>query len=312
MAYTVDYTDGTKTAITVNDGTINTDTSLGLVGKNYYGYGEVIAENFLHLLENFASDTAPTNAKRREGQLWFDTSASNKELKYFDGVDWRSIGGGSELETILDNSSVGKEVIFLRANSTLIAVISPHDQFTVHPTQAAGSPTETVHTAFQSSGTAVINKGINLVTNTTGDAFKLHGIATQAEYADLAELYSSDSEYEPGTVLMIGGEAEVTQTTEAFSPEVFGIVSTNPAYLMNSAMEGLTVAVALEGRVPCKVIGPVRKGQRLVSSEEPGVARAVSDYEKQEALDWYRIVGRALADKDSEGIELMEVVVGIK
>ena len=81
---------------------------------------------------------------------------------------------------------------------------------------------------------------------------------------------------------------------------------------MNSAMEGTTVAVALEGRVPCKVIGPVRKGQRLVSSEEPRVARAVPDYEKQEALDWYRIVGRALADKDSEGIELMEVVVGIK
>ena len=79
---------------------------------------------------------------------------------------------------------------------------------------------------------------------------------------------------------------------------------------MNSPCEG--VAVALEGRVPCKVIGPVRKGQRLVSSEEPGVARAVSDYERQEALDWYRIVGRAIADKDSEGVELVEVVVGIK
>ena len=61
MAYTVDYSDGTKTAITVNDGTIDTTTSLSLVGKNYYGYGEVIAENFLHLLEHFASATAPTN-----------------------------------------------------------------------------------------------------------------------------------------------------------------------------------------------------------------------------------------------------------
>jgi hypothetical protein len=79
---------------------------------------------------------------------------------------------------------------------------------------------------------------------------------------------------------------------------------------MNSTTNG--VAVALEGRVPCKIIGPVRKGQRLVSSEEPGVARAVSDFERQEALDWYRIVGRALANKDSEGVELVEVVVGIK
>ena len=86
----------------------------------------------------------------------------------------------------------------------------------------------------------------------------------------------------------------------------------DPAYLMNSTCEGTSVAVALEGRVPCRVIGPVRKGQRLVSSETPGVARAVSDYERQEALDWYRIVGRALADKTSEGEGLLEVVVGAK
>ena len=316
MAYTVDYTDGTKTAITVNDGTINTETSLGLVGKNYYGYGEVIAENFLHLLEHFASDTAPyadgaTNGVA--GQIWFDTTTENKELKYYDGDAWRGIGGGTELENVLDSDGITyKQVIFIRANGTLVAIISPHEQFSLSAGPAVSTPTGVARTAFIDSGTAYINKGINLVRNTTGQEFKLHGTATSAEYADLAELYSSDSEYEPGTVLMIGGEAEVTQTTEAFSPEVFGIVSTNPAYLMNSAMEGTTVAVALEGRVPCKVIGPVRKGQRLVSSEEPGVARAVSDYEKQEALDWYRIVGRALADKDSEGIELMEVVVGIK
>jgi hypothetical protein len=125
-------------------------------------------------------------------------------------------------------------------------------------------------------------------------------------------MYSSDDEYVPGTVLKIGGEAEVTQTTDAFCPDVFGIVSTNPAHLMNSALEGVGVAVALEGRVPCRVIGPVRKGQRLVSSETPGVARAVSDYERQEALDWYRIVGRALADKTTEGEGLLEVIVGAK
>ena len=146
--------------------------------------------------------------------------------------------------------------------------------------------------------------------DTTTHTYKFVGTATQAEYADLAEMYTSDAEYAPGTVVKIGGEAEVTQTTEAFCPDVFGIVSTNPAYLMNSMTEG--VAVALEGRVPCKVIGPVRKGQRLVTSEEPGVARAVSDYERQEALDWYRIVGRALEDKATEGEGLVEVVVGRK
>ncbi len=303
MAYTVDYSDGTKTAITVNDGTLNIETSLSLVGKNYYGYGEVIAENLLHLLEHFAGGTAPLRPV--EGQIWFDNTAADKEMKYYDGANWVSMGGGSELHTIQDNLGNDKQVIIMKAGGSIIAVISSHEPFTVSTTHTPSAAVQAIFTT--------ISKGYNLNPTTgTGTDFFYHGTATRALYADLAELYSSDQEYDPGTVLMIGGEAEVTQTTEAFSSEVFGIVSSNPAYLMNSAMEGTTVAVALEGRVPCKVIGPVRKGQRLVSSEEPGTARAVSDYEKQEALDWYRIVGRALADKDSEGIELIEVVVGTK
>jgi len=301
MAYTVDYTNSSKSAITVDDGTINTDTSLGLVGKNYYGYGEAIAENFLHLLENFAGTTAPSNGK--EGQLWYDSSTT--QFKYHDGSGWAGIkAGGMQTITIQDNLGNDKEVITMTANSLLVAVFSPHDEFTVSTTHSPSAGVQAVWTT--------VNKGINLNTGNGGgtDTFKLHGTATEAEYADLAEMYTSDADYEPGTVLMIGGEAGVTQTTEAFSPEVFGIVSTNPAYLMNSTTDG--VAVALEGRVPCKVIGPVRKGQRLVSSEEPGVARAVSDFERQEAMDWYRIVGRALKNKESEGIDLIEVAVGIK
>lgn len=303
MAYTVDYSNSTQAnpnAITVNDGTIDTTTSLSLVGKNYYGYGEAIAENFLHMLENFASATQPANGT--QGQIWYDTG--NTEFKYFDGAAWVGFkAGGMQVLVIQDNQGNDKSVIAMNVNSTYIAIYSPYDQFTVSTTHVQSQPIQAIWTQ--------INKGINLNTTTgSGDVFKLHGTATSAEYADVAEMYTSDANYEPGTVVMIGGEAEVTQTTEAFSPEVFGIVSTDPAYLMNSMTEG--VAVALEGRVPCKVIGPVRKGQRLVSSEEPGVARAVSDYERQEALDWYRIVGRALADKTSEGVELIEVVVGIK
>jgi hypothetical protein len=152
-----------------------------------------------------------------------------------------------------------------------------------------------------------IMKGITLK-----DGFKFHGTATTAMYADLAEYYTSDAEYEPGTVVKIGGEAEVTQTTTAFCGDVFGIVSTDPAYLMNSELSGTRVAVALEGRVPCKVIGPVKKGQRLLTSETPGVARAATDYEMQEHMDWYRIVGRALEDKSTESVGLVEVVVGAK
>jgi len=307
MAYTVNYSDDTKTPITVNDGTINTETSLTLVGKNFYGYGEYVAENQLHLLENFANDTPPFAAGATngvEGQIWFDTT-NDKELKYYDGSNWVSTGGGSELYTIKDNLGNDKQVQILKANGTMVAIISPHDEFTVSTTDTQSATVQAIWTA--------VKKGININPTTgSGDEFKFHGTATSAQYADLAEMYTSDVEYAPGTVIKIGGEAEVTQTTDAFCSEVFGIVSTDPAYLMNSTCEGTSVAVALEGRVPCRVIGPVRKGQRLVSSETPGVARAVSDYERQEALDWYRIVGRALADKTSEGEGLLEVVVGAK
>ena len=88
--------------------------------------------------------------------------------------------------------------------------------------------------------------------------------------------------------------------------EVFGVVSTEPAYLMNSAMEGTGVAVALSGRVPCKVIGTVRKGQRLVVSSTPGVAKA------SDTNDWKCIIGRALEEKTTEEVDVIEVVVGVK
>ncbi len=92
MAYTVDYTDGTKTPILVNDGTVDTTTDLKLIGKNYSRYGEVVAEDFLHLLENFAGGTAPSRPS--EGQLWYDST--NNCMKYFDDTqgnsgNWKSI-----------------------------------------------------------------------------------------------------------------------------------------------------------------------------------------------------------------------------
>ena len=70
--------------------------------------------------------------------------------------------------------------------------------------------------------------------------------------------------------------------------------------------------LALTGRVPCKVIGEVHKGQRLISSDTPGVARAVTDYEKEVGMDWFRVVGRAIENKDTLGVGLVEVVVGVK
>ena len=99
--------------------------------------------------------------------------------------------------------------------------------------------------------------------------------ATSAQYADLAENYLADKPYEPGTVLIIGGSAEVTEVTKQNSPAIAGVVSTEPAHLMNSALEGdNVVAVALKGRVPVKVVGAVRKGDVLIASNTPGHAQA--------------------------------------
>jgi hypothetical protein len=101
----------------------------------------------------------------------------------------------------------------------------------------------------------------------TGNWSLSAGSKLQATYADLAEKYVSDAQYEPGTVLVFGGEFEVTQSISLDSTAVAGVVSTNPAYIMNSECEGeFTIELALQGRVPVKVIGPVHKGDLMVSA----------------------------------------------
>lgn len=299
MSYTIKKLGASD--ITVEYGTLNTETSLQLVGKDYFGYGEAIAQNFVDLLENFASDnTSSGPANPIAGQCWYH--AAEDTLKVYDGTSWK--GTTFNQVKIKDNDGVTYHDAFVvKANSVPVAIFSSDADFVIHQdeTELYGvSPNE------KFPGNAV-KTGL-----TMAKGMKMHGTATEAEYADLAELYTSDADYEPGTVLKIGGEAEVTQTTIEYCPEVFGIVSSNPAYLMNSAAEGKTVAVALEGRVPCKVMGEVHKGQRLITSTEPGVARAVTDYEKEVGMDWFRVVGRALESKDTLGVGLVEVVVGVK
>jgi hypothetical protein len=97
--------------------------------------------------------------------------------------------------------------------------------------------------------------------------------ATSAQYADLAEKYESDADYVPGTVMIFGGDKEITVTDQAGDERVAGVVSTDPAYLMNSAAVGLPVA--LRGKVPVRVVGPVTKGDSLITSTTVGTAQSV-------------------------------------
>jgi hypothetical protein len=124
--------------------------------------------------------------------------------------------------------------------------------------------------------TSIVNGGANTTGNigsSTGYFNRLFATATTALYADLAENYISDADYAAGTVVVFGGEKEITVTTASADERVAGVVSTNPAYLMNSGEPGLPVA--LRGKVPVKVIGPVTKGDSLVTSTTAGVAVSV-------------------------------------
>lgn len=128
-----------------------------------------------------------------------------------------------------------------------------------------------------------------------------NGVATEAKYADLAEIYSSDRLYSYGTVVEFGGEKEITVSTQRASTKIVGVISDNPAYLMNSDADGLPVA--LNGRVLCYVKGPVQKGDFLISSVTEGVAESSSEYVGG------AIIGKSLSDKSSENIELIEILV---
>lgn len=130
------------------------------------------------------------------------------------------------------------------------------------------------------------------------NAAYLVGTAVQSWYADLAERFEADDVYGPGTVLSIGGSAEVTLEDQELSEDVFGVVSTNAGYLMNAGMgpDATHPQVAVNGRVPVKVIGRVKKGDRLVSAGG-GKARAGAKSE----LTPHNVIGRSLQNKDTDG-----------
>ena len=157
------------------------------------------------------------------GELSIDTDTN--QIRVHDG----STAGGSTVGSLVsqDNSSNTAFNIYFAATTSgaLSAVKYDGGTLTFNPS------TETL-----------------AVTNATTTA-------STAKYADLAEKYISDNDYEPGTVLVFGGDNEVTECTKKYDKRIAGIVSTDPAYLMNSDVEG--VAVGLIGRVPCKVIGEI-------------------------------------------------------
>jgi hypothetical protein len=164
-------------------------------------------------------------------------------------------------------------------------------------------------------GTVYTNNIVNTGANGTGNVGSsttyfntVFAKATSAQYADLAEMYCADAQYTSGTVVEFGGEHEVTATIKSHTTCIAGIISTNPSYLMNSTLEcENAVAVALTGRVPCRVVGAISKGDRLVASGlHAGVATALDISQYQPGC----IIGKALENYNSTEVGTIEVAVG--
>ena len=162
-----------------------------------------------------------------------------------------------------------------------------------------------------SGGTAIVHTGhilpsSNLTANlgsSTAWYNTFYGVSTQAQYADLAENYVADDNYEIGTVVVFGGDAEITVTNEFADHRVAGVISANPAYLMNAAVSGLPVA--LRGRVLVRVSGPVAKGDLLVTSTTPGYARSVGS----DTGFGVRIFAKSLEVNTNNGTNIIEAVI---
>ena len=223
------------------------------------------------------------------------------------GGNIRTNIGGSTISTV---SSTGIAVTGLLSASTTITAtgnLSGANVTTSGLISATGNITGgNLITAGLVSLSSIIKTGSNGVGNigsSTSVFDTVFAKATSAQYADLAEMYEADAVYEPGTVLCFGGTREVTLCGQADSTRVAGVVSTNPSYLMNSGQTGEYVAaVALTGRVPCRVTGTIRKGDLIVATGD-GRARA------NNSAAVGTVIGKALADFDgADGV--IEVVVG--
>lgn len=427
MAYTINLTDGTIFA-TIPDGTINTSSSMTLIGKNYAGYGQFLDDNFIHLLENSSNTTAPSApltgqlwwdsgnnllkvyngslfktisaatastsapSSNSTGDLWFDTT--NQQLKVWTGSAWLLVGPaftagtgttGAIPDTIVDNTNVSHVVIKMYVNNNIVAIVSKDSAFTpqtpisgfgsgVLPGITLASTVSAVPQLFQGTATnsqtlggysasafllkntnettngtfAILNNGgltvganqdfkasvtganVTLANQTSGGNINfsanisgtpttvmtingstgvISGTQINANYADVAERFAADVEMVPGTVVELGGSAEITQVQQELSDNVFGVISTRAAYLMNSqaGTDQTHPPVAMTGRVPVRVQGIIRKGDRLVAAGN-GMARAA----KVGEANAFNVIGRSLVHKLDDTDGTVEAIVTIK
>ena len=238
-------------------------------------------------------------------------TASNSSVLYSSIVGGNITANGATINGNITRN--GKNVVTNYTGNTAPTSPGPGDEWYYRPTDTlykylydgATYTWVSINTALYFANTGAVANTLALRDsggNLTATNFL--GIASSAKYADLAEIYSSDSNYDPGTVVVFGGTKEITVTNISHDRRVAGVISTNPAYLMNS--EAIGLPVAFTGRVPCLVKGPVSKGDLLVTSNINGVAEKLNDAEFKPGC----VFGKSLATIDNETVTTIEVVVG--
>ena len=270
----------------------------------------------------FTSQANTPPAGPNNGDFWFDTFTDIKYQYINDGdsSQWVDQSAPTTFSTISTN-----QIVNSGSNGTgnIGSVAGFFNNLYITDISLTGNIVDTGELTFQTgsngnitlnpNGTGVIvaNKdirngqanGVGNIGTSTGYFNTIFAKATSAQYADLAEFYQSDMPYDPGTVVVFGGDKEITTTDKDHDTRVAGVVSTDPAFIMNSGSEGL--AVALTGRVPCRVKGPVDKGDVLVTSNMHGVAQRLGDRWQPGC-----VLGKSLSTIKDDQVRQIEIVVG--
>ena len=287
--------DGTDITFGVgSSGDINIPASIGMTfgndGEKIEGDGTdltIASSGALNL--NVSGTTTVSGALTVTGDLTINgstTTNSSTNTTIADNIIELNSGissSGNDIGFIFERGSTGNNACFIFDES--------EDKFTLGLTTA---------TASDKSGGITVTAGTLVAT------------CSAAQYSDVAERYHSDSPYNAGTIVQLGGVNEITQTAEELSEDVFGVVSSNDtaAFMMNDRTgysDSTHPFVAMTGRVPTNVIGTVTKGARLVTSSTPGYARMAQPGEATA----FNVVGRALESKTTEGMGQVLAVVSI-
>lgn len=302
LANTASYTFGNVTATgNVSGGNILTTgivSATGNVTGNYiFGNGALLT-GVITSVSNINNGTSNVTVVSSGGNISVGVGGTGNVAV------WATTGEYiTGLLSVSGNITAGNVLGGANVNATT------HTGTTVSVTGNITAGNLTVGTGIVAVG-SIVNNNANGVGNIGSSSLYFNTVfakATSAQYADLAEMYSADQNYEPGTVVVFGGANEITISQQPNDHSVAGVISTNPSYLMNSTMSGnFVLPVALVGRVPCWVVGNINKGDRLVTSPIPGVATKMEDGAQTPGI----LIGKALESYSSDAPGMIEVAVG--